>query len=111
MRPVFTRLLGQHFFASPASTVFGPVPAGEVWIVRDIVASNQFNTWLNRLAGLNVQVGGGIDIWRLSGSGVVGGQTYHYDGRQVVNPGDSITVNDPDGGWSIRITGFVFDLP
>lgn len=86
------------------------VPAGFIWVVRDILA------WNRNFAGWDLQgfvlgdTQGGI-LWSLWLPDVTAARTYHQEMRQVLNPGDHISLNTADTGWYFRISGYQLSLP
>lgn len=110
MANVYSTLFMDHFATSPF-TLFYDVPAGFVAVVRDICLNNQ------GFQGRGVQ---GIKVFDNDTGSViyaVGNElgvtlaTYHWEGRQVMNPGARLAAITAEPYWNVRVSGYLLALP
>lgn len=91
--------------------VAGPVPAGFVWVIRDMRAINPGNTFLQRF-GFQVVDNENSHLWDIEYPYARCGITHWWEGHQVLNPGDSLTFSSGDShGWYWRVSGYQLTLP
>lgn len=94
---------------SPGAGTVGPiVPAGLVYIVRDIDAFDNSAGSSDNLVVFN-QVGGVLVSWIGPSIASIGG--YQWRGRQVYNEGEQVAVRSFVGTWTIAISGYQLTLP
>jgi len=86
-----------------------PVPAGEVWVVRDVTLL-QFAGSAG--AASNVYVGDALTLWFIAAhlDPTVADAYYHWEGRQVIAPGSAIRVLTGES-TQVRISGYILTLP
>lgn len=89
--------------ASGTTTVVYTVPAGKVAVVRDIVVGAQ-DTPANSVA---VNYYGVAEIYQAGA--IAQYSTAHFEGRVVLNAGDSIDVDAISGTWTYVISGYLLD--
>lgn len=86
------------------------VPAGFILDVRDVLL------WWGGVAGTGPQ---GCEVYDSVFSVVFGvfapqccaGNPYHWDGRQVLDPGNQLTVYALEAGWHYRVSGYLLSTP
>lgn len=103
------------FFDETGLTVgahsIGPVPAGFVWVVRDIDSYNDGVTSA-AVAGWSLSsVSGGAPFAGVPSGWAQCGQFYQWSGRQVIDEGDELALEAFGSGWSVRISGYQLTLP
>ena len=110
------RLYSKQFLAvtspsGPASGVSATVPAGFVWDIRDVHAVN-----LGNPDGPSQNCGG----FQVTNSATVvvfaqipawGNKYYHYDGRQILSPGDHLEWSLLEEGWTLSVAGYELAVP
>ena len=95
----------------PAGITPGPtVPAGVLWVVRDVQLY-----WGGPLYELSVS---GIVLQATSDHSVIAGvgqgdacpqRLFSLELRQVLTAGDSLRAVSGDDGWSLRVSGYAFN--
>lgn len=109
---VFTELLGEfHHPAAGATVSLGPVPTGFVWVVRDITMYNDDLAPSKAIKGLVWYDPALVVLYAVPTRECWTQQLYHWEGRQVMNPGDTLTCFVGDLLWDLRITGYQLTLP
>lgn len=88
----------------------GPVPAGVIWVIRDITMLNE-QGWPEPLNGGGVLDQHNFPLLWTSGAEAEPGHTYHWDGRQVLFETETLRVIAEDAAWAFRISGYVLTLP
>lgn len=80
------------------------VPAGYVWIIRDLdVVEVTF-------AGDHVfafRGSAGQDIWLVQSGTTVASSVFQWRGRQVLEPGDELVLHVESGEWDVTVSGYV----
>lgn len=89
--------------ASGTTTVVYTVPAGKVAVVRDIVVGAQ-NAPANSVA---INYAGVAEIWEVGT--IAQYSTAHFEGRVVLNAGQTINVDAIAGTWTYIISGYLLD--
>lgn len=101
---VYSRQFGQLRTTAVPDLLFYTVPAGYVAVVRDIVLYVDID-----------QTPGQIAVYTISGSNAVmiyreisptPGVTYHWDGRQVLNAGQSLYIYSDAGRMVALVSGY-----
>lgn len=91
----------------PGPQVSPSVPAGMVWVVREVTATN--------IAGSNLGYGivrlvlnvGATPIFATPTNGTVIGRDYQLrNARHVMNVGETMHTNLTDQNWTLRVSGF-----
>lgn len=112
MANVYSTLFYRNGSLTAGSVIAYTVPAGFVAVVRDIdLFLNQ--PWDSQLLS-GILVSTRFPTTALFGvlsPKARGNQPYHWEGRQVLNPGDELTLNVYDSGWEATISGFLLALP
>ena len=103
----------QRLFAVQALTstpgIVGPVvPAGVIWVLRDLDIVVEAGTSGNNMAVLN-QVGGLLVF--LSVGTATPGPNYAWRGRQIYAQGEQIGFHVFSGTWDIAASGYQLTLP
>lgn len=112
MANVHSVLLFEGANSSSAPVVSPGVPAGYVWVVREIVtAFGEGTDSVAALYGINFTVGGGWPLFSVSGWEAAGGQVYQCERRMVMNVGENLQAQSYDVGWYWRISGYQLTLP
>ena len=93
---------GDHDFGSPG--------LGFIWVIRDIVLRAPAD---QAFACQSAWVLDGADavIFGVSNPLVRGNECYHWSGRQVMNPADTLIFRCFNNGWSVRISGYKLSTP
>jgi len=96
--------------ALPAGFTAGPfVPAGRLWVVRDIVAYYGSGVAFEQLGKLQiVEVGSDRFIGGVGAADAKGGTVYNIETRQVLNAGEQLGVFTGIDGWLFTISGYDF---
>lgn len=111
MSTTYTQLLVEEgpIGAGPLQTLF-IVPAGQLWVARDVCFYNEAKP-ATLLPGVCMCVANFDDV-PFAGVGAIEaryGKVYRYELRQAFNPGDEARVTTTETGWTIRITGYIFN--
>lgn len=88
-----------------------PVPAGYVWVIKDICVTfgdSALDTGSAFLISAGVPT---VPIFARAIPELVTANTYHWWGMQVVEAGDTITLISTDVSTQVRISGYVLTLP
>jgi hypothetical protein len=108
-QPVYSLRLFAHGGITPGGGTIGPVvPAGVVWVVRDIDAFNHTSVAGDSLFVFN-QVTGVLVAFSLASS--TAPLNYPWRGRQVYAEGEQIGLRSFQGTWSAAISGYQLTLP
>ena len=79
-------------------------------MVRDVEAVRPGGA-LEGLAGFYVVDGAGVVIYGVGPPYPLGGWTYRWDGRQVIDNPQTLAVQVFDAAWQFRISGYDLTLP
>lgn len=78
---------------------------GFVWVLRDLVVfiatSTATTITVNLIAG-----GSALPLWIVAAAT---SSTHHLDLRQVIQPGESLSVDSPTAAFTIVLTGYMFE--
>lgn len=86
------------------------VPAGFVWIVREVEVFGQGDlNW--RTAGFTLTSIDGAPIFAISYPFAEIDRFYHLTTRQVLDAGDQLVMVTGEYGWSWRISGYALSTP
>lgn len=107
---VYSRLLWEENPGHGGLFTSDPVPAGYVWVIKDIVALAS-SIEQEILAGLQFFDQAGVLVWGVAYPFAVPGRLEHYWGMQVLESGDQLEASTPDLTWSWRVSGYVLTLP
>jgi len=111
MSRVYSAQLCVNAVAGGGTTFLATVPAGTVWVLRDMRASYSV-TGLDPLAGFEVLLNAAIRLWTVGPLGVKPVYTYPWEGRTVLDPGDELSLYSGDSAlWSIVVSGYALTLP
>lgn len=103
----------QRFFAFAGATPVGPVgpivPAGFVFVVRDIDAVVR-SSGTAQLEILGQVVGQLIALWSYPQSPVPD-NNFEWRGRQVFGVGERVGISVLSGSWDVAISGYQLTLP
>jgi len=108
--PVYTILIGD-VTVSGASFDFGTPPAGFRWIVRDVdyVAPGALYQHVDGAA--LIRSPGNCYFAAVWHPGLIGGQSYHIEGRWVVDNPTHLQFTSGQNGWKVTVSGYVLSLP
>lgn len=109
-RPVYSQLLWEESIFGPGAGHSVTVPAGYVWVVRDIVMWNDYD-WGYGLNGLVMLDSAGGPLMCISRPFAYGQQLYHQEMRQVLETGDQIFASTGDSDWNFRVSGYALTTP
>jgi hypothetical protein len=103
-RPLYSQVVIDQHSSSDLSASY-LVPAGYVFIVRDMVA---FSSTTTSTGGVVVQSSGsGAFLWYV-GTPAGATETLQWQGRQVIEGGDTVTCDVYGAaGTSIRVSGYL----
>jgi hypothetical protein len=95
--------------SSPLGAYTVPVPAGVVWVVRDIVA-----TLIPPASGLSQLIVYGSAgepwvYWQVASSGIT--QSFLWDGRQVLNATESFQIFAGGNVQGVAVSGYQLTTP
>lgn len=108
---VYSKRLWSILNATTIGATLGPiVPAGFVWVVRDIRAINlqQDGTVLFEF---QVLVHNGPIIFATPLYSTIGGLMYSWEGRAVVNAGEQLELSIATSGWDVVVDGYELSTP
>jgi hypothetical protein len=108
-RPLYSTLFYEgHPAAGTPTTCVAPA-AGFVAVVRDITAYNAINLW-TPLRGFAFQTDGLEYVWNRQNN-LLGQRSYQWQGREIVEPGHTLTVTGFEASWYFRVNGYLLTLP
>lgn len=97
---------------STGTTTSAAVPAGFVWVIKEILALNQRTGANFNLRGIQVQAPATLAvIFNLSIGQVVPFIMYRQECRVVLQPGQTLAVVTQEANWSCVISGYQLTLP
>lgn len=102
---VYTTLLAAGLYEDTPAFVVYTAPDDGVTVVRDIVVSKIDGGSTTRLI-VDVLSPGGLVTFLAVFIGVPDFQTQHWDGRQVLAPGEKLRVRGSNDTIMYRITGY-----
>lgn len=104
---VYSRLLAAGSFTGPAVVPVYTVPEGQTVVVRDII----MYTTGGGLPNMGARANSGLASVHIAAwVGVTANTVYHSDLRQVLNEGDTISININAASLvEYRVSGYVFD--
>jgi len=103
---VYTTLLSRGQVIGPVNTAVYTAPLLGRVVVRDIVLYHDDS--VVRTVGM-YGLSGGVGRYLLSERSAAPKTTYHFDGRQVLLPGEQLfVISDSTGNVMYTITGYVF---
>jgi len=113
-RPVYSAMLGR-LYQPPSEVETNLVAASEtnILVVRNMTAAYSWNP-VNppeEIVGFEVYDALGCGLWMESGSVFGTGKTLHWEGREVLELGDYLTVVPVGGQWTFRVSGYVLTPP
>ena len=110
MANVYSTLFAQQRFVGEGLTILATVPAGELWIVRDVVLYVEFDVDTAQLGVLVEDPAAGY-CYLYREMTPTPGQTYHWDGRQVMTVGQSLECYHAAATSVVRVSGYRFTVP
>lgn len=105
MAAPYTRRFTAHYQGTPGYATIWTVPAGSVWILRDIVLANQGGA--AEVGQLWIQAPNG-DAFVLYSATIQPGSSGHSDLRQQLLPGEPLRCGFATSSWSVILTGYEF---
>lgn len=97
-----------RMYGGPVTTTggvqLGQVPAGKVWIVRDISVSNVSPNPMNQIIIYVLLTAGNADVYRAPGIPARG--SVQWQGRQVLNPGEELWYYATETTARVMISGY-----
>lgn len=107
--PVYSLRIFATGSLSPGAGTVGPiVPAGLVYIVRDIDAFDDTAGSADSLIVFN-QLSGVLVNFVGPGSAALG--NWQWRGRQVYNEGEQVALRSFGGSWAVAVSGYQLSLP
>lgn len=110
MSKVYSALLAEWVAPPGGGATSFFVPAGTLWVVRDLVAYLGPQVAVYNGGGFTITDGFGAVVWAVTGQYVMRNWTYSLESRQVINPEDELHLQAKDE-WSFRISGYALTLP
>jgi hypothetical protein len=111
-RNVYSAELYSDELFTPGSSVSDEVPAGFVWVVRDISvyliqpdltgAPPNFAWWRDSFVNC---------FWSVDGAYTQTPRTYHWEGRKVLTEGQFLTFATSAGESDVCACGYILTLP
>lgn len=112
-RNVYSKRFGLGSFYAGGGYEFGGPPLGYVWDLRDMTIAPLESTTPTPTGfsiSLVPETGPLVAIYGVTPA--YGGQSYHWEGRLIMNLGDLVACTSLDGNtWSIVATGYELSLP
>lgn len=93
------------------SYVTTAVPAGYVWVVREILAINHAHAPYEALNGVRIYRTSGATMFETGAGVTTGDKVYHQVFRKVLAAGQTMTVVVREAGWDVSIMGYQLSLP
>lgn len=112
MANLYSKYLGGGAFAGGGTSTIGIVPAGVIWVVRNVdYIFLPVGGLTGKGAGIYIHGADGFKCFSIGAPDVVGGRAYHLEGRQVFNTGDTVQVFAYEAGWGYRVSGYELSAP
>lgn len=108
--PAYSSVLMKVAPATIATSTSSNVPAGYLWVVRNIdcVIAGVFGE--SSGGKVTVADSSGCLIWQVSGYGFTENSHAQWEGRQVLVAGDHLVVVTTTPGASVRISGYALTV-
>lgn len=103
----YTALLGQGLGLPEGWYSLFSVPAGELWVVRNMDAFLGSGPTLKTF-GFYVSDQNEYPLWGVQLPYANGGVSYYWEGRQAFTESQGMMFYSLDTGWNIRVTGYQF---
>jgi hypothetical protein len=104
-RPLYTVRIASLTAGPAATTNYGPVPVGDIWVVRSIEAMN----WGGASAvrnGFRVETSSQGFIFGAGPPYSWPNVPFHWDGRQVIEAAEYLAIETFDANWEISVSGY-----
>lgn len=102
------RIFAHASLTSGAGTVGPTVPAGLVYVVRDIDVVRSTTGASEQLDFFNPL--GGV-LWNVVPGVLDAGANGHWRGRQIFSEGEQVGVRAFSGTWAVMVSGYQLTLP
>ena len=110
MGVVYSDLLFDGTDLAEGGVAMGGPPTGYKWVLRDVHATLP-GTWPYGAQGWGIYNLGGVELVACRPPAAVQGSAFDWQGRQIVEEGDSITFIALEFGWSVAVSGYQLTLP
>jgi hypothetical protein len=87
------------------------VPAGQRWVVTDVVVRYAVATYISSPGFIVSRASDGSPIVAITRKMACGNRVYRWSGRQVIQAEDNIQAFNGLGSWQVSVTGFKLTLP
>jgi hypothetical protein len=108
--PVYSELVAAAAGASAGATVLGGPDTGFRWVIVDIALEYQ-STDSVALAGARLVDENGYLFFEVHQPFAISGNSYHWNGRQVLDVPNELILDAVEAGWGCRVSGYVLSLP
>lgn len=108
MAAIYSTQLWAGTLASAGNTHVTISPSPNVVVVRDMVFMNTYIEVENPLGGFAVQdFSSLIYFWNVGRPWAYSRRTYHWQGRLVLAPANTMQISTSDASWQWWISGYV----
>jgi hypothetical protein len=101
-----------HAFLGAGETLGPVVPAGHLWVLRDIVMYCNSGVAYEQVPGCLIKEATHLRIlWGVGSADAAGGRVFHEEIRQVLNAGEQLAAFTGSFPWQVTISGYDFLVP
>lgn len=111
-RPLYTKLLWDGTGAGAGIWESDPVPAGTIWVIRDITIQVDTAEQAPDVRGFTFfRSSDNVPIWKRAKGYIHPNCSMHFAGRQVLVAVDQIALQLFDLAWSWSVSGYELTAP
>lgn len=108
----YTRQLFATNFTAAGVTHLVTVPAGQLWVVRDVTLFYRPQDPVQSVGqALLISTNSLGVLWGVGAAESTPGVVFHTEMRQALGPLDGLSSDCHTAGWSLTVTGYVFSAP
>jgi hypothetical protein len=107
---VYSKRLAEVAFSPLGPAGIGTPPAGHKWVVKDMRATLSGGKAYPVL-GFKVTDTVGVPLWEVTQPFAVTSYSFGWEGSQVVEYGEGLTLVSGEAGWALRVSGYELVLP
>ena len=111
MATIYSVLIGEGNSESGGIVLLPAIPPTYVYIVRDIDVVYTGTSAEAATSSIAFVDSAGVSLFSLAGGALQPGQWYGWRGRQVLEPGDTLTALVVNPVFSFRVSGYQLTAP
>ena len=100
----YTRQLAWHDSTAAEDVALGTVPAGRIWVIRDVVIDNTNAT--TSTVAIYGRISGQPATWTLLREDLLAEKVFHWEGRLAVPAGQVIRWVTTQSSCRVVVTGY-----